>query len=295
MSGKGGQKSRVIPFCGTVVLATALFSSLSVQAEEMSHERMIEVFSTLPDWSGIWMGTGTLFDQSRGQRSPNNPATKPRNHPPFNAAWEARYQTFLEEVVWQGRYIDPLTFGYVAGMPRMMAPSRGLQFVVRPEQVWVIHERPDVRYIYTDGRDHPPEELSLPTMEGHSIGHWEGDTLVVDTTAIKSGIAIDRTGMVLSGEAHIVERIRKTDDRSLENQITIYDPVAFTEPWVVTRRYSKLEMTDAFMANVNSLENNRNPVVEGETFMLLGEEGFEFDPDATYTSGIADLATMQSK
>ncbi len=277
---------------GIAALLVALLWSAGTFTAEMSPEQKIDVFATLPDWSGIWLGTGTLFDQSRGQRSPNDPSTKPRNHPPFTTEWEARYQRFLEEVVWEGRYVDPLTFGYVAGMPRMMAPSRGLQFVVRPEQVWIIHERPDVRYIYTDGRSHPHEDLLLPTMEGHSIGHWEGDTLVIETVAIKGGIAVDRTGMVLSGEARIVERIRKLDDATMENQLTIEDPVAFTEPWVVTRRYHKLEDPEAYMANVNSLENNRNPVVDGETTMLLGAEGFEFDPDAVYPPDLAARATM---
>ena len=260
---------------------------------EMSAEEKIEVFATLPDWSGIWLGVGTtLFDQSRGAVSPNDIAARPRNHPPYNPEWEARYQRFLESVVWAGRYVDPLTFGYLAGMPRMMAPARGIQIVVRPEQVWIIHERPDVRYVYTDGRGHPDEDFLLPSMEGHSIGHWEGDTLVIDTVAVKGGIPVDRTGMVLSGEARFIERIRQVDANTLENQITIDDPVAFTEPWVVTRRYRRLEDSEAYMANVNSLENDRNPVVDGQNTMVLGAEGFEFDPDAVYPPDIAALAAM---
>ena len=278
---------------GTAVLLVAVVGSRVSFTAEMSSEEKIDVFATLPDWSGIWLSTGTtLLDQSRGRISPNDIAARPRNHPPFNPEWEARYQRFLEEVVWEGRYVDPLSFGFGAGMLRMMAPARGIQIVVRPEQVWIIHERPDVRYIYTDGRDHPHEDLLLPSMEGHSIGHWEGDTLVIDTVAVKGGIAVDRTGMVLSGEAHFIERIRQIDENTLENQITIEDPVAFTEPWVVTRRYRKLEDPEAYMANVNSLENDRNPVVDGQNTMVLGAEGFEFDPDAVYPPDIAALATM---
>ena len=280
-------------FGWTAALLAALWWSWSAFAAEMSPEEKIDVFATLPDWSGIWLGTGTtLFDQSRGQVSPNDIAARPRNHPPFNPEWEARYQRFLEDVVWAGRYVDPLSYGYLAGMPRMMAPARGLQIVVRPEQVWIIHERPDVRYVYTDGRDHPQEDLLLPSMEGHSIGHWEGDTLVIDTVAVKGGIPVDRTGMVLSGEVRYVERIRQIDENTLENQITIEDPVALAEPWVITRRYRKLEDLEAYMANVNSLENDRNPVVDGENTMMLGAEGFEFDPDAVYPPDLAALAAM---
>jgi hypothetical protein len=129
-------------------------------------------------------------------------------------------------------------------------------------------------------------------MEGHSIGHWEGDTLVIDTVAVKGGIALDRTGMVFSGEAHFVERIRKINDTTLEDQITIEDPVAFTEPWVVTRRYHKLEDPEAYMANVKAVENDRNPVVDGKVTMMLGAEGFEFDPDAVYPPNVAAFGSM---
>lgn len=293
MRAKRETRNLFTTFGWTAALLGALWWSWNTFAAEMSPEEKIDVFATLPDWSGIWLGTGTtLLDQSRGQVSPNDVAARPRNHPPFNPEWEVRYQRFLEDVVWAGRYVDPLSYGYLAGMPRMMAPARGLQIVVRPEQVWIIHERPDVRYVYTDGRDHPHEDLLLPSMEGHSIGHWEGATLVIDTVAVKGGIPVDRTGMVLSGAVHYVERIRQIDENTLENQITIEDPVAFTEPWVITRRYRKLEDPEAYMANVNSLENDRNPVVDGENTMILGAEGFEFDPDAVYPPDLAALATM---
>lgn len=286
------KRTPLTTFGWSAALLAGLWWSWNTFAAEMSAEEKIDVFATLPDWSGIWLGTGTLFDQSRGQRDPNDIGARPRNHPPFNPEWEARYLRFLEEVVWEGRYIDPLSFGYGLGMPRIMAPSRGLQIVVRPEQAWIIFEKPDVRYIYTDGRGHPDEDLLLPTMEGHSIGHWEGDTLVIDTVAVKGGIALDRTGMVLSGEAHFVERIRKIDDTTLEARITIDDPVAFTEPWVVTRRYHKLEVPEAYMVNVDIMENERNPVVGGKLTMSLGAEGAEFDPDAVYSPDVAAFGTM---
>ncbi|MEX0828458.1 MAG: hypothetical protein WD005_05850 [Haliea sp.] len=248
-------------------------------------------FAGLPDWSGIWMGTGTLFDQSRGMRSPR--ADGARNYPPFKPEWESRYVEFLKNVVWQGKFIDPLNLGYGGGMPRIMAPSRGLQFVVRPEQVWIIHERPDVRYIYTDGRAHPSSDLLVPTFDGHAVGHWEGDTLVVETIAMTPGVPVDRTGMVLSAEARITERIRKIDDKTIENQLTIIDPLAFTEPWVVTRQYHKYEGPGAFMMNVNSLENDRNPIVDGENTIVLGVEGDYFDPyEDIYPPDIRDFARM---
>ncbi len=70
----------------------------------------------------------------------------------------------------------------------------------------------------------------------------------------------------------MVERIRKIDERTLESQITIDDPVAFTEPWKVTRRYTKRDEEFPRMENVSSLENQRNPLVNGETQIILADQ-----------------------
>ncbi len=230
-----------------------------------------QAFAALPDWSGIWMGIGTtLFDQSKGSINANSPDA--RDYPPYKPEWQAAYDKFLDEVVKPGKFSDPLSIGYPGGMMRMFSPARGLQFVVRPEQVWIIYERPDVRYIYTDGRPFPPEDELWPTFEGYSIGHWEGDTLVVETRSIKGGVPIDRSGAALSDAARVTERIRKIDDKTLENRITVEDPVAFTAPWQVTRRYTKRAEQFPRMENVSSLENQRNPVVNGETKVVLSDE-----------------------
>ncbi len=154
-----------------------------------------------------------------------------RDYPPYKPEWERAYRDFLDNVIKPEKFVDPLTVGYPGGIMRMMSPARGLQFVLRPEQVWIIYERPDVRYIYTDGRPFPPKDELWPTFEGYSVGHWEGDTLAIETRSIRGGIPIDRTGAALSDEAHIFERIRKIDDRTLQSEITIDDPVAFTGPW----------------------------------------------------------------
>ena len=227
-------------------------------------------FASLPDWTGIWMGSGNVFDTSKGATNANNPNA--RDYPPYKPDWEAAYKEFLDTVVSQGKFADPLTVGYPGGMMRMMVPARGLQFVLRPEQVWIIFERPDVRYIYTDGRPFPPPEELWPTFEGYSIGHWEGDTLVIETRSIRGGIPIDRTGAALSDSATVHERIRKIDARTLESQITIEDPVAFTRPWTVTRRYTKRDEQYPRMENVPSLENQRNPLVNGETKIILADQ-----------------------
>ena len=214
-------------------------------------------FAALPDWSGIWMQT---TDQDVGDVLPYKPE------------WEAAYRQFVDTVVKPGKFTDPLTVGYPGGIMRMMSPNRGLQFIVRPEQVWIIHERPDVRYIYTDGRPFPPSDELWPTFEGYSIGHWEDDALVIETRSIRGGIPINRTGAALSDSATVQERIRKIDEFTLQSEITVEDPVAFTKPWTVTRRYTRRDEQYPRMENVPSLENQRNPLVDGQTTIVLNAD-----------------------
>ena len=271
---------------GAGLIAAAAFAAPPALSAESSFDERAKAFARLPDWTGVWLGTGTLFEQRAGAATPNgNPDA--RDFPPYTPEWETAYQTFLTEVVKPGKFSDPLSIGYPGGMIRMMSPARGLQFVLRPEQVWIIYERPDVRYIYTDGRPFPPKDELWPTFEGYSIGHWEGDTLVVETVSIRGGIPIDRTGAALSDEAHVLERIRKLDDRTLESDITIEDPIAFTRPWKVTRRYGKRREQYPRMENVSSLENQRNPVVNGETTILLAGDS---DASSPYPDDIRRFA-----
>jgi len=271
-----------------LIAAGALAASRPAYAAAPTHDDMVKKFAALPDWTGIWMGVGTtLFDQSAGARSLNANDPNARDFPPYKPNWAAAYDKFLNDIVKTGKFSDPLSLGYPGGMMRMMSPARGLQFVLRPEQVWIIYERPDVRYIYTDGRPFPPNDELWPTFEGYSIGRWEGDTLAVETRSIRGGIPIDRTGACLSDEARVTERIRRTDARTLQSDITIEDPIAFTAPWKVTRRYTKRDEEYPRMENVSSLENNRNPVVNGETKILLAGDS---DASSPYPDDIRPFA-----
>jgi len=113
--------------------------------------------------------------------------------------------------------MDPLEF--------IMTP--GKQFTVISE---ILHE---VRRVYLDGRPHP-KELE-PTFDGHSVGHWDGDVMVVDTV----GLRTNDDGTWLSDKAHIVEHIRMANSNAIVNDITISDPKALTGEWKFTRYYAR--------------------------------------------------------
>lgn len=109
-----------------------------------------------------------------------------------------------------------------------------MQIVQLPGRVLILFGR-DVRQVYTDGRDHP-KNLQTSWM-GHSIGHWEGDALVVDTVGIKDGNWIDRMGHTHSDQLHVVERFRRADAGTLNLDMTLDDPKAFTKAWTAQRTF----------------------------------------------------------
>lgn len=231
----------------------------------------------LPDWSGVWeLADGTLFDRATAE-PPNARAGDPgaREYPPYNAEWEAKYLANIALVA-EGLFPDPITgCGVPVGFPRVMQVVDGYEFVVTPNQTWILTENgPNVVRIYTDGRGHMAEDLIWPTYTGDSVGRWEGETLVFTTIGLRGedGTIVDRTGVVLSGEARGTTRLRKRPDGMMEAVITVEDPLAFTRPWTVTKTYRKIE-GDVRIMDYACAENNRNPVdpATGRTLTLDAE------------------------
>ena len=231
----------------------------------------------LPDWSGAWqMMGGTVFDAATQTGKGGAIDLGVREHPPYNAEWEALYQRNLEKRD-QNRFPDVFTnCGVPASYPRVFNLPDPYEFVIRPEQVWILAENgPNVMRIYTDGRKHLDEPWG--TYTGDSVGHWEGDTLVFTTIGLKGNrdgdSILDRTGLVLSDQSRGTTRIRKIDANTLEVVMTLEDSKALTKPWAVTKRFRKLPQGTR-LYDYGCAENNRNPVDEksGKT-LLLGPDG----------------------
>jgi hypothetical protein len=133
------------------------------------------------------------------------------------------------------------------------------------------------RRIYIDGRGHPAEDELLPTFMGHSIGHWEGDTLVVDTVGTNGRARPINgyiSGSVISGpdnpprlpgsdQLHLTERIRLVGGGDyLEDTITIEDPKTYRKPWTVTRYWQRRPDIDV---QEYACTDNQRPDAEGQT------------------------------
>jgi hypothetical protein len=95
------------------------------------------------------------------------------------------------------------------------------------------------RVVYLDGRGHPADIADYPQFMGHSIGKWEGDTLVVDTVGINDRTWLDSYGLEHSDKLHLTERFQKTGPDLIKYTVTYDDPVFFTKPWTATLNFAR--------------------------------------------------------
>src|SRR5215471_1889653 len=117
------------------------------------------------------------------------------------------------------------------------------QMIQTPDVVVILYEaNSGVRQIFTDGRTLPKDPE--PWWYGYSVGHWEGDTLVVESTHFKDLGWLDVEGSTLTESGTIIERFRRPDFGHLEIEVTIDDPKAYTKPWTVTVHQRIMAETD---------------------------------------------------
>jgi hypothetical protein len=137
---------------------------------------------TVPDWTGIWTREASPFFWDPDQTSPTEPPT---------AKLTPEHQRLLKDKldkVAKGIEFDPLSNCEPAGMPRWLVEPFLKEFVVTPQQVYLINEmQNEMRRVYTDGREHPSEADAYPLWEGDSIGFWNGDKLVIHTSQMRAG------------------------------------------------------------------------------------------------------------
>lgn len=213
----------------------------------------LAAFAKLPDWSGLWQldgAPGTLDPgpavAAPAKAGPPNFANMPerRDYPPYNAAWEAKYTANrkLSQTI-----SDTNTRYCAAGFPRLLASPFVFDLAITPEEAMIHYAQREIRHVWTDGRGHPPADELWPLDWGDSIGHWQGDTLVIDTISIKGSMWLDPTAATLSDSAHITERMTRISADELQDQITIEDPVAFTKAWKFTRNYKRVTDTNRIL------------------------------------------------
>ncbi len=174
---------------------------------------------SLPGKKGYWEVRPGLGGFPRAADVPLQPWAR--------AVYEYRNRTFSKD--------SPLVDCKASPGPAFMNPP-GFEIVDVPEQKSIfildIAGPHSWRVIYMDGRPHPQGEDVRPTFLGHSVGHWEGDTLVIDTVGFNekqwAAGAFPNTAQL-----HLIERISRPNLRTLSYEATIDDPGAYTKPWTV--------------------------------------------------------------
>jgi len=200
----------------------------------------------LPDWGGLWEAT---FAQ--GVRN---------EQPSLTSEYEARLEAYRAAQQRGDIQDTPAANCVPNGMPGIMTQPYPIEILFSPDKVTILIEAySQWRQIFTDGRRHP-EDPDL-TFNGHSIGHWEDDTLVVDSVGFTTDTALGGSfGIRHSEKMHIVERMRLVGPDTLEIVTTIDDPEALTKPWTTTRVYGRHR--DWTLAEYICQQNNRNFTTE---------------------------------
>lgn len=166
------------------------------------------------------------------------------NPPPFTPEYAKRYEEHKAASLKSGPNrlydCDP------SGVPRIMSNPFPMEVIhLRDKLVMLFEFKSQMRRVYMDGRPHPSEDDFDPAYMGHSIGTWEGETLVVDTTLVANppGKVVQGTGIETSDQLHLIERVRYLTPDQIEWEMTFIDPVAFTRPWVNRRSFKRIPMS----------------------------------------------------
>jgi len=223
--------------------------------------------SGTPDFTGVWQNA--WFYDSQVRPLPESPPGEP---PPATFAdvfqnftgdlplrpWAAELKAARRE---QNSKDNPDAHCLPMGIVQFHMHPQPRKLVQTDALLLVLYEgNAGVRQIFTDGRP-LPENDPQPWWYGYSVGHWEGDTLVVETTGFRDGGWLDIYGSPLTNEARMVERWRRPSYGRMQIDVTIDDPKAYTEPFTVRVHHRIMQdgLFDAELIEFVCDENNRAP------------------------------------
>ncbi len=227
---------------------------------------IVGVATAAPDLSAQFQPPGTL-----GALAPSNLA-KPRPKPPFDltGTWlhgggpdnnfrfappvgfkltpqaQAIYDEARKAQAEGKVYHDDIGQCWPSGLPINMTRVWPIAMIQLPTMVLIIQELMNtMRFIYLDGRPHTDPDIAVPSFNGESIGHWENDTLVVDTKYFVAEHHWIDSGIRASDALHIVERLRLTNaGKTLEIEYTLTDPKTWEGDWKMTKRWQRVDERD---------------------------------------------------
>jgi hypothetical protein len=191
------------------------------------------------DLTGTWLHGGGAPGSNPWQFAPP-PGAKltPEAQVHYDAAQKAKAEGKV--------YHDDIGQCWPAGLPMIMTRVWPIAMIQLPTAIYMISEfMNSVRVIYLDGRPHTDPDIVVRSANGESIGHWEGDTLVVDTKYFTADHHWVDSGVPASEDLHIVERIKKVNNgNSLEFEYTLTDPKSWEGDWKLTKQWRRVDDRD---------------------------------------------------
>jgi len=189
------------------------------------------------DLTGTWLHGGGTDNGWRFSPPPEFKLT-PQAQVHYDAAQKAQAAGNV--------YHDDIGQCWPAGLPIIMTRVWPISMIQLPTVVYMISEfMNSLRIIYLDGRPHSDPDVVVRSFNGESIGHWEGDTLVVDTKYFVPDHHWIDSGIPASEDLHIVERIRMIESgKTLEIAYTLTDPQSWIGDWKMTKRWGRVDDRD---------------------------------------------------
>jgi hypothetical protein len=258
-----------------ITVTAALFVTVAAcqQPQPPSNTR-VEAFAKLPDWSGLWepqLFVGEGIGQAISAEGARAGAPIIGARIPFNAEWQAKLDEILKAnaaaIAADPDHPPAPAYNNCGSPPYLMNMTSPAiyQWRITPEETTIVDTINGIRHIYTDGRSHPAPEELWPTRVGDSVGRWEGDTLVVDTVAIKPKLMpLPFVAIEMSDQLRIIERMRMVGPDLLQDELTMEDPVALTEPFKITFNFARVTTTNRMVDETEcDSYTDRNPIVNG--------------------------------
>ena len=232
------------PFC---LLAVAMICApvLSAQTSQSADAKKSPAANSTPagpfshDLSGVWMqyddGTAPGFARMNGVDDRTRPPLTPWGQEKFDAA-----KPLMGPRAVGGQEDSAALHCDPSGPPQLLILPNPWEIVQVPGRTFMFFEEYRIwRTIWTDGRPLPKDPD--PSWLGYSVGHWEGDTFIVDTVGFNDKVWADLSGNPRSEQMHLIEKYRRLNHDTLEQQIIIDDPTSYTKEWVSPPKLHKLE------------------------------------------------------
>lgn len=218
---------RFVILFGTLLVANVIFGQSTQKTARTSSSASFSPH----DLSGMWLGPDPQLPGPRFQEvfGPDVPPMTPWGKAKFDAAKPG----FGPRANLNGN--DPTLHCDPEGVPRILTYITPMEIIQAPGQIVELFEQAhEWRQIWTDGRKIPSDLPS--TWNGYSVGKWEGNTLVVETVGFNDKSWVDQYGNPHSDAMRLIERYTRVSREMMKLSMTIYDPKAYTKPWVSMAR-----------------------------------------------------------